>query len=155
MTTTLRILKTAPYITPIEQLLREYQEFANLSLPKDVYISRGGVQAKTPQLSAASYIPDSLEDRSLLKQFEQIEGRVVDFGTFRRRARGGMGIMPAAKTPLRKRNRSSYQSHNKSGIRLAYEHAPSTPAVPFSTYYVRVKVLSWSIQKALYTPLHH
>lgn len=154
MTTTLRIMKTAPYITPIEELLREYQEFANLNLPKHVYISRGGVQAKTPQLSAAPYIPDSLEDRILLKQFERMEERVVDFGTFRRRVRGGMELVKAAKTPLRARTHS-HRASLKGQLRLAYEQAQSTPSVPFSTYYVRVKVLSWPIQKALYTPLHH
>lgn len=154
MTTTLRLYGKSPYITPIDQLLVEYAQVADLSLPKSIYISRGGVCGNTPQQSAAKYIPDFLEDRALLNQFEQIEGRVVDFGTFHRRVnRLGWKMLDAATRPLQAReNLSKREGRPKGKVRLDYEHAPSVPAVSYRTYYQRVTVLKWDTDRALYTP---
>lgn len=154
MTAALRLHDKSPYITPIDQLLVEYAQVADLSLPKSIYITRGGVGGNTPQKSAAKYIPDFLKDRALLKQFEQIEGRVVDFGIFHRRInRQGWKMLDAATRPLRAReNLSKRAGRPKGKVRLDYEHAPSVPAVSYRTYYQRVTVLKWDTDRALYTP---
>ena len=150
MTTTLRIEPVSPYITPIEKLLQEYVSLANPSLPKRVYLVRGSVLAQTSQKCQATYIPDKLEDRQLLKVFRQHPNPAVDFGTFMRRVHKGYNVDKALTTPLRVTKRRSF-SRRKSATRLAYELASKPPVVSYVTFYARVQQLKWPVDKALYT----
>jgi hypothetical protein len=143
MSTSLRILEQVPYIPSNVQLEPEYNGLGNLSMPRDCYIHRAGIRAQPVQLAASPYIPDTIEDRQLLKVFESIPDRTVDFGLFRRRVRAGKEITQAATTTsLGKTNRE---------LRAYYDQC-TNPSVGYYLFASRVRKLGWSQESAVSTP---
>ena len=143
MSTSLRILEQAPYIPSNAQLEPEYSDLRNLSMPRDCYMQRAGIRAQPVQLAAGTYIPDTLEDRRLLKVFESIPNRTVDFGLFRRRVQAGKEITQAATT-------TSLGRTNKD-LRAYYDKCPN-PSVGYYLFVSRVRKLGWSKESAVSTP---
>lgn len=148
-------LQEAPlHIVSTEQALMEYIRLANPAIPKVIFTTRRRECGLSVQESSAPYIPDSLEDRELLKRYKQVANPAVEFGLFRRRMRNGWDFDKAISTPSLKKNNPvvTNSSRKKTILRLIYEQAPCRPAVSFSTFYARVKRCGWSVDRALHVP---
>ena len=149
------IQEVPPYIVSIEQALMEYTRLANPAMSKEIFTVRMRECGLSAKESAAPYVPDSLEDRELLKRYKQVPNPAAEFGLFRQRMRKGWDFDKAISTPPRQKNGpvSTKSPRKKSSLRLAYEQAPCPPAVSLKTFYARVKKCGWSVEKALRVPV--
>lgn len=150
----INLLPHSPYIHENTTLCSEWKKLQKPELPLTVFISRSQVLAQPNSLAASEFIPDTMQDRELLKQFKQTPDVMVDFGLFRERVRRGWDFEKAAKTPSRQKTRTHTSASKKSptGWLSIYQYAKETPKVSFSTFRARVVKLGWSIEKALNTP---
>ena len=150
----INLLPHSPYIRENTALCDEWDKLQRPELPLTVFISRHQVLAQPNALAASEFVPDTVQDRDLLKRFKQTPGVMVDFGLFRDRVRRGWDFEKAAKTPSRIKTRTHTSGREKSptGWMSIYQYAKETPKVSFSTFRARVAKLGWSVERALNTP---